>query len=87
MPSIEKIKSEAQEFHQATREQLMGYITAALSVVAGLAWNDAISSAIKEFFPAGASNVIAKFFYAFLMTLVIVLLTVAIRRVLGGEKK
>lgn len=78
-------KEKAEKVKEATREQTLGFITAALSLVAGLAWNDAITSAIKELFPAGASNIWAKFGYAALVTIVVVVLTLLVRKLLATK--
>jgi len=54
-------------------EQLKTLIGAALGLVTGLAWNDAISSTIKLIFPAdNASSLILKFIYAISVTIFIV---------------
>jgi uncharacterized BrkB/YihY/UPF0761 family membrane protein len=84
------LKEKAEKVKDATREQMLGFVTAALSLVAGLAWNDAITSAIKEVFPVGASNIWAKFVYAVLVTVVVVALTLIVRKILSiqaPEKK
>lgn len=54
------------------REKTTGYILAAFGLVAGLAWNDAIKSAIDRFFPLDQGNVIIKFAYALAITIVVV---------------
>lgn len=77
----------AEKMKEATREQMVSFITAALSLVAGLAWNDAIASAIKEVFPIGASSIVAKFLYAVLMTVVVVVMTLGVRRVLASPQQ
>ena len=82
---IDKVKAEAQRLRDATRDQIMTYLTAGLSVVAGLAWNEAISSLIKQLFPDDASSLSAKFLYAFFVTIFIVFLTLLIRRFLGKK--
>jgi lysylphosphatidylglycerol synthetase-like protein (DUF2156 family) len=64
----------------------MAYVTAALSVVAGLAWNDAVKAAITYYFPAQTSSIAAQFLYAVLMTVIVVLLTIILRRVIGLVK-
>jgi hypothetical protein len=76
------LKEKAEKVKEATRDQTLGFITAALSLVAGLAWNDAISSAIKWIFPEAGSDVAAKFIYAILVTLFVVALTIVARRIL-----
>ena len=84
--SLNVVKEKAEKVKEATREQTLGFVTAALSLVAGLAWNDAISSAIKEFFPDGASNVWAKFLYAIIVTIVVVVITLLVRKFFAAKK-
>ncbi|MDD3774100.1 MAG: DUF5654 family protein [Patescibacteria group bacterium] len=63
-------------------EQLKTLIGAALGLVAGLAWNDAIASAIKMIFPNdNASSLILKFVYAVTITIFIVILVFYMNRV------
>lgn len=69
---IEKAKSERRELQREVRERMSGYIMAALGLVAGLAWNDAIKSAIEAVFPAAGSGIAAKFVYAAVITVAIV---------------
>ena len=71
-----------QEFRRETGKQTMSYIMAAFGVVAGLAWNDAIKSFIEYIFPLKAGNIAAKFFYAILITIILVLITRYIASVL-----
>ena len=80
---ISKIGAKSVEVRAALADQTMAYVTAALSVVAGLAWNDAVKAAILYYFPAQASSIAAQFLYAALMTIVVVLLTLILRRVIG----
>ena len=56
------------------RNQAMGYIGAALGLVAGLAWNDAIKALIDRLYPLGSETLIAKFIYAAIVTIVVVIL-------------
>ncbi len=69
------------EFKRMFREQTIGYIMAAFGLVAGLAWNDAVKSLIEFLFPLEKSNVTAKFTYAIIMTVILVLITVYLRRI------
>ena len=62
------------------KEQTTGYVTAALGLVAGLAWNDAIKSLIEAFLPLSKTGVIAKFIYALIVTLIVVFIS---RSILG----
>lgn len=69
------------------REKTTGYILTALGLVAGLAWNDAISSAIKYFFPLDQNGLLAKFLYAGIITVIIVSVSNSLLRVLGTKKE
>jgi hypothetical protein len=61
---------------------------AGLGLVAGLAWNDAIKNLIEYFFPLEKSSLLAKFVYAFIITLLAVLISLYAMKVLkAGEKK
>ena len=62
------------EIRTKIREQTAGYITAALGLVAGLAWNDAIKSLIEILFPFAKTGIWAKFIYAIVTTGVVVLI-------------
>ncbi len=90
MPRLD-IKNHTKELERNVREQTIGYIVAALSLVAGLAWNEAIKALITYFFPADDANgIVAKFTYAGLVTLVVVILTIIVKRMLQpkvDEKK
>ena len=57
------------------KQQIVGYVTAALGLVAGLAWNDAVRSLIDDLFPivAGKGSIWLKFGYAAIITLVVFL--------------
>lgn len=81
------LKEKAEKVKEATREQTLGFVTAALSLVAGLAWNDAITSTIKAIFPDGASSIWAKFGYAIAVTIIVVTLTLLVRKLLSAQAK
>ena len=53
----------------------MGYILGGLGLVVGLAWNDAIKVLIEYIFPLSRTTLLAKFLYAALLTLFVVILT------------
>jgi len=67
-----RLKEEGGEIKKEIRERTLGYITAALGLVAGLAWNEAIKSLIDYFFPLASGGVWPKFAYAILATLIAV---------------
>lgn len=76
---IAKIKSHI-------REQTAGYLLAAFGFVAGLAWNEAIKSLIDTLFPVGQNTILAKFTYAILATLIVVIVSGYLTRLAGKEK-
>ena len=73
---FKKIKEEELRIRKEIKEKTMGYISAALGFVVGLAWNDAIKTSIEYFFPLNKDSILAKLVYAFLVTFIIVLTTV-----------
>jgi hypothetical protein len=81
----EKIKKEASGINREMRNKLSGYIAAAFGLVAGLAWNDAIKSFIEYVFPLKENSLTAKFVYAVLVSLILVLISVYIIRFLKVE--
>ncbi len=68
------------------REKTVGYMVAALGLVAGLAWNDAISALIKELFPLDQGSLVAKFVYAAVITVAIVLGSMQLVRIGSSDK-
>lgn len=60
-------------------EKLTTLATAGFGLVAALAWNDAIQSLFKEVFGV-QSGIWAKFIYAMLITVVVVLITTQLGR-------
>jgi len=77
---IEKIKDEIKIIRKEAGNKTSGYIVTALGLVAGLAWNDAVKSLIERFFPAQNQNIMAKFIYASILTVVVVLISIYIAR-------
>ena len=73
--AVRKIKKEGEELHREVRKRTVTYITAALGLVVGLAWNEAIKSVIEYLFPLGQNTMAAKIIYAALMTVVLVFAT------------
>jgi Na+-driven multidrug efflux pump len=68
------------------REQTLGYIGAALGFVAGLAWNDAIAAMIEQLYPAAKDTLAAKFMYAIVVTVVVIVLIMAINRAMRRDE-
>jgi hypothetical protein len=72
-----------QELRKEMRGRAFGYVSAALGLVAGLAWNDAIRSLIEAAFPLARDTVAIKFLYAALVTVVVVVLIKYLDRMLN----
>lgn len=74
-PQKKKVTSEI-------RERIASYVVAAFGFVAGLAWNDAIRTLIDTLFPLRKDTLIVKFLYATLVTIVVVIISMIILRVM-----
>ena len=68
----------AAEIHERT----LGYVVGAFGLVAGLAWNDAIHDLIAYLFPLPENTLPAKFLYAAIISIIAVIITVYISRLL-----
>lgn len=77
--TIEK-SLETKRLKREIRKQSFGYVVGALSLVAGLAWNDAIKAVIDYIFPLDRSGLWVKFIYAGALTFVVILFTVYVAR-------
>lgn len=55
------------------RKSTVFYILAGFTVTLGLAWNDAISSSITQYYPLKKDSLTAKFIYAIVLTVLVVL--------------
>ncbi len=84
---ISNIKKSASVVKRELRERTMGYIFTALGLVAGLAWNEAISSLIKYFFPLDGNGILPKFIYAIVITVFIVIISSSLMRMFAKEDK
>jgi hypothetical protein len=85
MAKKSRIKKE--KIKKDIKEHLAKYVGAGLGLVASLAWSDAIRSFIESYFSFGNDTVLAKFIYAIIMTLFVVLATVYLLHILKIEKK
>lgn len=83
---IVKLKEKGDEIKKEVKERTLSYIVAALGLVAGLAWNEAIKSLIEVLFPMSKNSIWAKFIYAIFITIVIVVITVYLMRFLGKKE-
>jgi Family of unknown function (DUF5654) len=62
-------------------------ITTALGLVAALAWNEAIQQLFTELLGEAGGALAAKFFYALIITLVVIFATMSVARAAERAKK
>jgi len=84
---IDKLKKLKVDLGMEIKERTVGYILAALGLVAGLAWNEAIKAAIDYFFPRPGNEIWIKFLYAGGVTLFAVMITVYLVVITKKEEK
>lgn len=77
---LNKIKEEQKRVSREVLGKTVGYILAALGFVVALAWNDAIRTSIEYLFPLNKNSILAKFVYALLVTVLIVIVTIIFTR-------
>jgi Ca2+/Na+ antiporter len=82
---MKKIIKKNKEVTKQATDQAIGYILGAFGLVAGLAWNDAVQSLIREVFPLSVNSVWAKFVYAVFVTLIVVAVSLYLRRILARK--
>lgn len=78
----EKLKAETEKIKNEAREKILGYFLTALGLVAAFAWNDAVKSLIEFLFPLSNNALIAKFGYAIFITLIVVIFSIYLTRLL-----
>ena len=70
---------------QEMRMQTIGYILTALGLVVGLAWNEAIVALINVVLPLDKDGLGAKFIYAAVITLVVIIAARFIQRLAASN--
>ncbi len=68
------------ELNKEVRGRAVAYIGGAFGLVAGLAWNEAITTLIDSLFPLAKDGVWVKFLYALILTIVVVLVVKQLER-------
>lgn len=86
MSKIEIIKTKGNKIKIEFQKRIIGYIVAAFGLVAGLAWNEAVKALIDYLFPMSQNGLWAKFAYAVLITLVLVIITIYLTKFFAGEE-
>jgi len=82
---FEKWKEEQRAVRFAVQERMSAAIIGAFGLIAGLAWNDAVRSAIEHFYPPG-EGISAKFMYAVVITIVVAIFIYIITKWLVPKK-
>jgi tetrahydromethanopterin S-methyltransferase subunit G len=70
-----KVINTISEVNKEMKEKVFGYIMTAFGLVVGLAWNEAIKEMIDLLFPLEQNSILAKFLYALLLTILIIIIT------------
>ena len=84
---MDNLKKETIALKKEVKEKTFGYIMGALSLVAGLAWNEAIKGMIDLVYPATSSGVWAKFIYAIVITVCLTIIAVILAKFLSKPEK
>ena len=88
MKAVKRIKAGTKAIGETFKTKVLGYLLAGFGLVAGLAWNEAIKALIEHFFPANeGSDLAAKFIYAGVVTLFVVVITIVLARVFKQEEQ
>lgn len=82
---IEALKKETANLQKEFQEKTYGYIMAALGLVAGLAWNEAIKGLIEHIYPAGRSGLWLKFVYAVAVTVFLVIFSLILAKIFSKK--
>lgn len=76
LQQFDGLKNEGQKIKNEIRDRTVTYVLGGLGLVVGLAWNEAIKALIEYVYPAaGANTLVAKFGYATVLTVIIVVVT------------
>lgn len=75
------------DLNKELKSKTFGYISAALGLVAGLAWNDAIKYAIESLLPLSKDTIVIKFLYAVVVTIAVVILIKYLTAIINKEEE
>jgi hypothetical protein len=82
---MNEIKEETNKLKEEIKSKTSGYIMGGLGVVVGLSWNEAITALIEYLFPFQSNGVLVKFGYAFILTIILVVLAIMLTRLLAKK--
>lgn len=77
---LSKLKKETLEVEEIAKKQLINYIIAAFSLVAGLAWNEAIKAILTAIFPTEYQGWAGKLIYAILISAIVVIASIILSK-------
>lgn len=81
MPPIKQKKEKSfEEVRLAVVERSITLLIAGFGLVAALAWNEAVQALVQELFPLSHSSLIAKFIYAFIVTIILAILSLRLTK-------
>jgi len=83
---LKKIKKEAEILKKELKRKTLELVLAAFTFVAALAWNEAMKSFFEAIFPQRKA-LMGKFFYALVVTFIIVFLSHQLNKILSEENE
>ncbi len=84
-PTINKASEKIRETKKQVFYHTATLINSAFALVAALAWNEAIKALLDRYVPSG-SALYSKFLYALILTIVIVLVSMKLTKVINEHK-
>ncbi|HSX19392.1 MAG TPA: DUF5654 family protein [Candidatus Saccharimonadales bacterium] len=78
------------KFRHELLKQMITLSTAGFGIVAALAWNDAVQAFVDNYinkYLSVGSGIISKFIYAFFITLIAVLITYELTKIIDEDKE
>jgi len=82
---VKKVLTKIRETEREFRQTIVTLILGGFGLVAALAWNDAIQSFFNAFFPK-SSGLIGKFIYAIIITLIVVVVSMRLKKIVEKEE-
>lgn len=85
MPLSELFKKQTKEFKKEFSQQILKLLTSAFGLVAALAWNEVIKEFVSSYIKpviGGTSGIISLIIYALIVTLLAVLVTFNLTRII-----
>ena len=68
------------------RKQTVGLVSGSFGLIAALAWNDAIKGLIDSFYNNPGEGLSARFIYAIVITVIVVVVTIQLMKFAGKEE-